>query len=260
MAAIIHVINAFMYAWSWLPLGYTWFSYIQIPEYMNVIGAALYLRSALLYPDQDGTYLDEVTSMIHRTETASASIELCAAVGWCITWWLTFPRKTKGRGWTLDDPDVWGLIFIVVPSMYYVAYNAQVLADPVSYCCNQLYITGNNLYAAGSIFYLIAALRDDGWFYALPAGGQCYKGCDSLTPLDPYGNNNEYGQQSTSALPTSCLGFPAPCMSGASTASDWRAWFKLCVQDDQASPAASSQGATGTAATRNPVAGAPKRN
>lgn len=38
-AGVIHLINAFMYAWSWLPLGYTWCSIVMIPEYLNMIGA-----------------------------------------------------------------------------------------------------------------------------------------------------------------------------------------------------------------------------
>ena len=36
------------YVWSWRDQG--WFDWVVIPEYLNVIGALLYLASAWLYP------------------------------------------------------------------------------------------------------------------------------------------------------------------------------------------------------------------
>ncbi len=67
--------------------------------------------------------------------------ELVAALGWAYTWWLTYTRA-NGRGWTFDDPDLWGIIFIVVPSGVYLAYNVQILRDPTQYGENYLYVTG----------------------------------------------------------------------------------------------------------------------
>jgi hypothetical protein len=191
-AAVIHLVNAFMYIWSWLPFGYTFFSVVMIPEYLNILGASLYLYTANQYGETDGTYTDDITFRVHHIETAAASIELVAAFGWATTWYLTFPRRTVGRGWTLDDPDSWSNIFIVVPSIYYIAYNIQILMDPADYCCNDVYKTGDNLYLAGAVFYVVAALRDDGLFRCLPAGGVCSYGCDARTPLDPLGNQNAY--------------------------------------------------------------------
>ena len=41
--AVIHAINAFMFIWSWEDRSY--FDKVMIPEYLNVLGAGLYLWS-----------------------------------------------------------------------------------------------------------------------------------------------------------------------------------------------------------------------
>lgn len=184
--AVIHLFNAFQFMGSWLPLGFGLCSVVQIPEILNVVGASLYLWSASLYDKQDiYSYQDDITMQVHRIETAAASIEIIAALGWVVTWWLTYPRGQLGRGWTLDDPDSWANVFIVVPSIFYVAYNAQILADTTQYGANTLYITGDILYCAGSFFYLFASMRDDGWWWCMPGAGACALGCDAVTPIDP---------------------------------------------------------------------------
>lgn len=43
--------------------------------------------------------------------------------------------------------------------------------------------------------YLLAALRDDGWFFWYPTGGQCNYGLDSTVPFDPLGTNGLYEGQ-----------------------------------------------------------------
>ncbi len=227
-SAIIHLVNAFMFIWSWLPLGFSIFSVVMIPEWLNVVGACLYLYTATLYPKVDGTYTDDATFQIHHAETAAASIELVAAVGWAITWWLTYPRG-PGRGWTLDDPDVWANILIFVPSVYYVVYNAQVLADPPSYCCNFLYTEGNLIYAIGSIFYLLAALRDDGWFMCMPAGGKCRYGIDERTILDPLGTLNKYPSRRTAEVLRATGRAPRMYLFGVPPLSQWPC-FAPCVR------------------------------
>lgn len=50
-AAVIHFLNAFQYMWVWFPLGYGPFSWVMIPEWLNVLGACLYLVSASKYND-----------------------------------------------------------------------------------------------------------------------------------------------------------------------------------------------------------------
>lgn len=61
-----------------------------------------------------------MTAQVHGIETAACTVEVLACFGWVITWWLTFPR-VPGRGWTLDDPDMWANLLIVAPSLMYFA-------------------------------------------------------------------------------------------------------------------------------------------
>lgn len=112
--------------------------------------------AAFLYPQCDQLF-SGVTEYVHHMETAAAGVEVVAAFGWAYTWWLTYPR-TPGRGWTLDDPDVWGLIFIVVPSIVYMVYNIAIIRNPDEYGSNMLYQTGDVLYAIGAFAYLFGAV------------------------------------------------------------------------------------------------------
>jgi hypothetical protein len=115
-----------------------------------MIGAGLYMWTAYLYPD---TYTEDVTGVvtmrIHTIETTAAAIEVLAALGWLYSWWVTFPRRVPGRGWTFDDPDLWGLIFIIAPSLLYLHYNVSVITDLASYATNDSYVVGNAMYAIG---------------------------------------------------------------------------------------------------------------
>ena len=72
-------------------------------------------------------YTDPMTLYVHDLELAASLIEVIASLGWAYTWWLTYPRG-PGRGWTLDDPDLWGILMIVIPSWTYLAYNVMVSA------------------------------------------------------------------------------------------------------------------------------------
>ena len=180
----MHLLNAFMYMWAWKPAGYGLFSVVQIPELLNAIGAAVYTVTAWRYEEVGAADYDApVTLLVHDLETAASAVELFAAVGWCTTWWLTYPRGVVGRGFTLDDPDVWGNVFILVPSIYYVVYNVRVDLDPKLYLTDTLYTDANVLFAAGSCIYLLSSLRDDGWLAFLPGGGSCAYGCDASAPI-----------------------------------------------------------------------------
>ena len=46
--AVIHFVNAWQFAWGWW--GRKWYDVVLWPEYMNVMGACLYLISASYYP------------------------------------------------------------------------------------------------------------------------------------------------------------------------------------------------------------------
>jgi hypothetical protein len=174
-AGVIHLFNAFQYIFAWLPLGYGLLHPVMIPEYLNVLGAALYLASASKYNETLSSYTSDTTKLVHRIETASSFIEVLAAVGWTVVWWKTHARG-RGRGLTVDDPDFWGNVFIVVPSVIYFVYNVQNLKDPEGYGTNYLFTKGDTLYFVGSLFYILCALRDDGWFDSFVVGGALFRG------------------------------------------------------------------------------------
>jgi hypothetical protein len=183
VAAWVHLFNAFQYILAWLPSGYGLVSVVQIPEYLNVIGATCYVFTAYNYEKLvDAT--DSLTIQTHKLETFASSVELLAAFGWMLTWWMTYPRGVIGRGCSLDDFDVWGNVFIFCPSVIYLVYNVAVLKDPAQYYTNYLYTDGNILFAVGSIVYVLSSLRDDGWFDFLPTGGACVNNIDSTNPID----------------------------------------------------------------------------
>ena len=136
-----------------------------------MIEASLYMYSATLYPQTTDNFSD-ITMRVHLIETAAASIEFAACIGWFLVWYATYDRNIVGRGWTLDDPDLWANALLMIPSVIYLVYNAQILHDPSSYGSNTLYELGDLLYAIGSLFYLFASLRDDGWFFFMPTAGK----------------------------------------------------------------------------------------
>jgi len=161
---IIHFINAWMYWYAWE--GVRWSDPIVYPEYLNAVGAALYLWSSTLYQREQGSD-DAATSQVHVLETCAAFVELFACVGWAISWHASYERG-PGRGYTLEDPDVWALLTIFAAAVIYVIYNLQIIAQPSWYGTDYLYFWGDVFYAINGALYLIAGLRDDGWFWWMP--------------------------------------------------------------------------------------------
>jgi len=84
---------------------------------------------------------------------------------------MTYTR-TLGRGFTLDDPDVIAFTSTMVGAVLYVVYNIQINMHPEEYDTNSIYTYGDIMYFVGACFYVLAALRDDHWFWFLPMGGQ----------------------------------------------------------------------------------------
>lgn len=66
---------------------------------------------------------------------------------------------------------MWAIISIFAASSVYLWYNLQILQHPESYGTCQLYFWADILYAANGWFYLLASLRDDGWFWFMPLAG-----------------------------------------------------------------------------------------
>lgn len=143
-AGIVHLVSALMFIYVWsrqvdpkTGKGYTLTSYVQVPEYLNVAEATLYLATACLYPNEvilnktSGViaYTDSTTVLVKQIELAASILQLIACFGWMYTWGWTHVQG-KGRGLTLDDPDVWALTFLTVPNVIYVTYNSFVIQNP----------------------------------------------------------------------------------------------------------------------------------
>jgi hypothetical protein len=182
VAGIIHLVNAFQYIYAWFPLGFGIFTWVMIPEWLNVIGASLYLVGASQY---DVAYRSEgVLQKNHVIETVASAVEVGAAFGWTWVWWVTHVRGA-GRGLTLDDPDFTGNALIIIPSIMYLVYNVNNLRDPENYRSGpnaSLYQTADLWYAVGSVVYLLSALRDDGWFSSFGVFGGAASGVLARLP------------------------------------------------------------------------------
>jgi len=70
-------------------------------------------------------------------------------------------------GWTLQDPDLWANMTILIAAVFYCLYNCQVwlLND---YGTNHLYTFGDYFYFINAVFYLLASMRDNGVFKGVP--------------------------------------------------------------------------------------------
>eukprot|EP00299_Pterocystis_sp_00344_P010950 c5027_g1_i1.p1 GENE.c5027_g1_i1~~c5027_g1_i1.p1 ORF type:complete len:290 (+),score=34.58 c5027_g1_i1:39-872(+) len=168
----VHLVNAFQFLFAWMQVGIPAMSTVCIPEYLNMLEALLYIYSAFNYPSVSNLEYDDPRIIhIHHIELSAAIIEIFAAIGWCITWWWTYNRTLPGRGWTLDDLDVWACFFIVVPSFIYLVYNIQILSDLDTYGTNLLYMKADICYFVGAVIYVLVSLRDCGWFYGFPVAG-----------------------------------------------------------------------------------------
>ncbi|CAF0902079.1 unnamed protein product [Rotaria sp. Silwood1] len=166
--ACIHILSAFLYWWAWHDR--TWRDVIMIPEYLNHLEAGLYLWSALWYSRED-TLGGYYTLAVHKIELAAALVEILASFGWIMSWYMTYIR-TLGRGFSLDDPDTISYLSTSISSIIYVIYNIQINIYPEQYGTNFLYTYGDIVYFVGACYYIIAALRDDHWFWFLPFAGQ----------------------------------------------------------------------------------------
>jgi len=194
-AAVVHLVNACMYIWVWLDAGYSLRNPLLIADYLNILEAILYLITACMYryeknsedespyasssssssdysfSESFGDPADPVLDAVHCIELVAAIVQLFAACGWVTQWYLTYQRVT-GRGYTLDDPDIWANFTIIIPSIIYVVYNIQILVDKSQYHTNFSYVTADKIYMCNAVFYFMGGLRDVGWFWFMPTAGK----------------------------------------------------------------------------------------
>jgi hypothetical protein len=153
---------------------YSFFVWMQYPEFLNILGAALYLYTANAYAKKKvtgpGRFLDGDTLAIHKVDAAAAVVELAASFGWLHVWWVTHERG-PGRGLTLDDPEFIALALLASAYLLYVPYNAVVVAQPASYFGNPalgaVFQSGDVLYFVGAFMFLLVSFRDSGFFNSL---------------------------------------------------------------------------------------------
>jgi len=202
-ANIIHLTNAIMYMWVWYHEGFRGLQLVLlfIPEFLNCCEASLYITSSTMYNSEGNewpnvTYSvltnvsvgnssiienitswnyvfvqDPITTNVQNIEMTASVVAFCAAIGWCMTWYMTY-RRIPGRGFTFDDPDVWALLTILVGDLLYIIYNSETIDNRQSYGTNYLYVSADWVFVFNSWVYLLCALRDADWFYLLPTGGR----------------------------------------------------------------------------------------
>ncbi|CAF3907702.1 unnamed protein product [Rotaria sordida] len=166
--AAVNILVAFLYIIAWR--GRSWFDVVLIPEYLNHIQAGLYLWSSLWYSKQT-TLGGYYTMAVHRIELAASCTEICAAIGWMLSWYMTYTR-TIGRGFTFDDPDTMGYLTTTSNTLMYLVYNIQLNIYPEQYGTNQIYVYADVLGFIGSVYYILGTLRDENWLWFLPLAGQ----------------------------------------------------------------------------------------
>ncbi|CAF0981079.1 unnamed protein product [Adineta steineri] len=166
--AIVSLIMGFLYCWAWRDRSV--FDIIMIPEYLSLIQSGLYLWSASWYSKQD-TLGGYYTIAVHKIELTASVVGLFAAIGWVLSWFMTYTR-IFGRGYTLDDPDMISNLAMVANAIIYLVYNIQLIVSPEYYETNMLYKYGDICDFVEACFCVFACLRDDDWFWFFPLAGQ----------------------------------------------------------------------------------------
>jgi hypothetical protein len=197
--AMVHVIDAFMFLYSWDDKNYT--DIETWPEYLNIAGSILYLWSSTYYDSlldmsSNGSAAPSQNFYICRKiELIASTLEVFASLGWIyITYKGLFERfgnsllTIPGRGATIYDPDLHACWTLLVASLLYLWYNIDVSRNSRRYDTSDMYVIADIFYFVNSIFYMISTLRDFGWFWYLPS---------LCTSLDEEGQANE---ESTSFL------------------------------------------------------------
>jgi len=157
----VHLFDAILYLWMWLEL-MSLKHFLLTPDWLNLLGALIYITSTSLYkyqyennssnPNEKG---DKTIffGVVRRLELSASVLELAMSFGWVWQWFVEYrsdlirdPFSCVGRGFTLDDPDVWANITLIVAASYYVAYNVTVFMDYSRYDTCNLYVVGDQVH------------------------------------------------------------------------------------------------------------------
>jgi hypothetical protein len=204
-----HCFNAAMYLWMWAedrPI----LSFFVLPDWLNVIGACLYLYTAFLYEGEyksDDYYAPRTGEFatVRWLELIASIIEVFAAVGWVMQWhWECRKYEIAGRGFTLDDPDIWANVTIMVGALYYLYYNLSLFQAQNfgNYDTNYVYYEADYWYWANSLIYLLGcSFRDCGFFFFLPTAGVWPKfNASMLADCGLDGDGDEQGSEETQPM------------------------------------------------------------
>lgn len=186
----LHIINAIMYLHMWSAYRNIFTAFV-LPDWINLIASLLYLASGWIYPlaFDESSYDGNVHRSLVRDvswfrivrilEIAAALLELIATFGYNIQWFIDYsyelmtnPVSLIGRGFTLDDPDLWANVTLIISASLYIKYNFIVLFDPDLYQSCDMYIVADQWYTINAVFYLICSMRDADLFWFMPMQGK----------------------------------------------------------------------------------------
>ncbi len=111
--ASIDLANSLQFWWSWREFGVDLTSPLAFADVCNVVMSALYLYTSTVYPQMGNSAVP--FAHIAQLELAASVLYFIASFGWAWAWWVTHIRG-PGRGLTLDDPDLVGILFLFAPS------------------------------------------------------------------------------------------------------------------------------------------------
>lgn len=153
-----------------------------LPDWLNGVCAVFYLGTGFCAPymyNDEGAPTD-IFVKVRRIELFLSILECVAVIGWIYQWYAGFlndlrlrPRLSRGRGWTLDDPDLWANISLIIAAAYYILYNIIICVDNYTYYeTSTLYFWGDFWYLVNAACYILCALRDCECFWFMPLSGQ----------------------------------------------------------------------------------------
>jgi hypothetical protein len=195
--AIVHVVDAFLFLWALDDTSYT--NVETWPEYLNIAGSILYLWSSTTYDDvndvsnYNGVLISDVYYRCRLLELIASILEVFAAIGWILVWYKNLIERfgsnlnsTPNRGLSFFDPDLHACWTILVGALLYLFYNIDLSRDPRKFDESNIYAIGDIFYLVNSIAYMVATLRDFGWFWFAPTlCTALYEDNEELTPLSP---------------------------------------------------------------------------